>query len=62
MSVEMGLVSNLLVDAPASEVKDADDELHDAIVANTEFVSKQFFPLETQKVGQNRLFQHLLLT
>jgi hypothetical protein len=42
MSVEMGLVSNLLVDGSQSTgtEKDADDELHDAIVANTEFVSK----------------------
>lgn len=64
MSLDMGLVSNVIVeDYSAKEAEqDQDDELLKEITGYTETVSKRFFPHDLQKVHQNRLNQHLLLT
>ena len=63
----MGLVSNVLVEDAGKEgseenVADEDELLLQAITGHTESLSRKFFPHELQKVHQNRLNQHLLLT
>ena len=60
MSLEMGLVSNVLAEdfdnAKPQENFDEDDQLLKAIMDHTESLSKKVFPHELQKVHQNRLY------
>lgn len=60
MSLEMGLISNVLVEnfdkSEPQENLDEDDQLLQAIMDHTESLSKRVFPHELQKVHQNRLY------
>ena len=60
ISLDLGLVSNMLVDSDGNETDD--DELLTSLTQHTHNIAERLFPSDLQAVARNRTKQHLLLT